>query len=127
MGPNSLEIYKQRYETWRHLDKLKWQMVQLLVAIASVSAVVIKIVNLDNMAWFWLLDGVAVCMVSFSLMRISQGIQKNSLVLSRAGEAIGDTDLPPAGTPWQSVTHYIALAVGMAGVVMIFVGVLSLS
>ena len=28
-----LEVYKQRYETYRHLDKLRWQMLQIAVAV----------------------------------------------------------------------------------------------
>ena len=31
-----LEIYKQRYETYRHFDKLRWQMLQIAVGAGSV-------------------------------------------------------------------------------------------
>ena len=33
----NIEIYRQRYETFRHLDKLRWQMLQILVAIGSLN------------------------------------------------------------------------------------------
>ena len=36
-----LEIYKQRYETFRHLDRLQWQMLQIAVGAASVILVVL--------------------------------------------------------------------------------------
>ena len=32
--PEQLEVYKQRYETFRHLDRLRWQMLQISVAVA---------------------------------------------------------------------------------------------
>ena len=32
----ALEIYKQRYDTYRHLDKLRWQMFQIAVGSGSV-------------------------------------------------------------------------------------------
>ena len=31
----ALEIYKQRYETYRHLDRLRWQMLQIAVGVGS--------------------------------------------------------------------------------------------
>ena len=34
-APDELEIYKQRYETYRHLDRLRWQMVQTAVGAGS--------------------------------------------------------------------------------------------
>ena len=30
-----LEIYKQRYETFRYLDRLRWQMLQIAVIVGS--------------------------------------------------------------------------------------------
>ena len=30
-----LEIYKQRYETFRYLDRLRWQMLQIAVGTGS--------------------------------------------------------------------------------------------
>jgi hypothetical protein len=50
----ALEIYKQRYEVWRHFDKLRWQLVQLLVAIFSASALVVRATEGAIEWWFTL-------------------------------------------------------------------------
>ena len=42
MTDENLEIYRQRYETYRHFDKLRWQMLQILVAIASATALLLR-------------------------------------------------------------------------------------
>ena len=35
-APDYAEVYRQRYETFRHLDRLRWQMLQIAVGIGSV-------------------------------------------------------------------------------------------
>jgi hypothetical protein len=37
-----LEIYKQRYETYRHLDKLRWQILQIVVAVGSAAVLTLR-------------------------------------------------------------------------------------
>ena len=34
-APDELEIYRQRYETYRHLDRLRWLMLQIVVGAGS--------------------------------------------------------------------------------------------
>ncbi|MCY3996752.1 MAG: hypothetical protein OXF07_11460 [Rhodobacter sp.] len=39
---SDLEIYRQRYETFRHLDRLRLQMLQILVAVGTATTLVLK-------------------------------------------------------------------------------------
>ena len=103
------EIYRQRYETWRYLDRMKWQMVQILVAIVSASAVYTNLADFPRRPGFWVLLGLALILISWAIYRISSGIRANQRVLRRAAEAVGDTGIPEVRSRWRSVSHYIML------------------
>lgn len=51
-----IEVYRQRYETWRHLDKLSWQLVQFLIAIGSAAAITIRVIPnaIDGLFWIFM-------------------------------------------------------------------------
>lgn len=119
MDDGNIEVYRQRYETWRHLDKLRWQMLQLLVAIGSASAIVIRVAPNAVSGWFWILTGAAVLAIALILGRISEGIRANGSVLKKAGEIVGDTDLPDTSDMNKSLTHWLSLIIGGVGLLLI--------
>lgn len=112
----STEIYNQRYETFRHLDKLRWQMLQLLIAIASATALVLRSTTGEIEWWFFILLGVALTILSFVMLRIGEGIRNNASALKLAADAVGDHGLPNVSNKWKSVAHWIAIMVMSAGV-----------
>lgn len=118
-GRMSVEIYSQRYETFRHLDKLRWQLFQLLVAIFSASALVLRWTSGEIAWWFYTLLGLALVIISFSMFQVSKGIRMNSEVLKSAAEAIGDHGIPDVSNKWKSIAHWIAIIVMLAGVIML--------
>ena len=59
MGEENIEIYRQRYETFRHFDKLRWQMLQILVAVASATALLLRSTTDPIEWWFFCLLGAA--------------------------------------------------------------------
>lgn len=123
---SKIEIYRQRYETWRHLDKQRWQMVQFLIAIGSGTAVVLRISSETVGGEFWILIGLAVFYIALSMHRVSEAIRTNGAVLRTAGDEIGDTSIPDVSDINSSVGHWLTLVVGGAGIVLIFRGFIDL-
>ena len=115
MPDSEVEVYRQRYETFRHFDKLRWQMLQLLVAVASATAVVLRSTEGAVEWWFFSLLGFALLLISFVMFKISAGIRRNSEVLRHAAETVGDRRIPDVSNPWRSVAHWLALAVCVVG------------
>ena len=109
-----IEIYKERYETFRHLDKLRWQMLQL--AIAS-SAAILSFGSNGAVIHPWALSITGFVLISLGIVmeKISFGVWKNNKVLSEVGARIGDSEMPPQAKWYASASFMIAL-------VMIFIG-----
>ena len=117
---NYIEIYRQRYETFRHLDKLRWQMLQILVAIVSATALFLRFTT-DSMEWWgYFLLGLALVVLGFILNKINIGIRNNGAVLKNVAEAIGDSGIPDVSNRWKSVAHWITVFVFISGLFLIF-------
>ena len=114
MTDKNLEIYRQRYETYRHFDKLRWQMLQILVAIASATALLLRYTTGTLEWWFFCLLGMSLLIIGLVMIRISDGIRANNKVLKKAAEAIGDNGVP-VSNPWKSVAHWISVLVMVLG------------
>lgn len=123
MAENDLEIYKQRYETFRYLDRLRWQMLQLLIAVGSASALVVRATEAPLEWWFFTIVGAVVMAIGFAMSRISTGIRKNGEVLRHFGEKVGDTGIPDVADPSKSVGFWITNFTIVFGFVLICWGV----
>ena len=110
------EIYTQRYETFRHLDKLRWQMLQLLVAVASATALVLRSTTGPMEWWFFAPLGFALLMIAFVMLRVGEAIRRNTEVLAQAAEAVGDHSIPDTSDKWKSVAYWLAIFVIFLGV-----------
>jgi hypothetical protein len=112
------EIYKERYETYRHLDKLRWQMLQIAVAAGSA---VFAFGDGDSSPrwWTWLLVGLVFSILGAAMLRIGHGIKANSKMLCEAGKAIGDPDVPIPAENLHSVSFWIAMSLTLSGVVCV--------
>ncbi len=123
MTDDKIEIYRQRYETFRHLDKLRWQMLQILVAIFSATALLLRYTPDPIEWWFYGSLGVILIVVGFVMLRIGAGIQANNVVLKKTAEIIGDDGIPDLSNRWESVAHGIAVLVVMLGAILIGVSI----
>jgi hypothetical protein len=119
---NAREVYRQRYETWRHLDKLRWNMVQFLIALTSIVAIALRFFPGGLGAWSWLLIGTSVISLSLAMNKVSQGIVANSEMLNSAGKKVGDTRLPEVSDQARSVYFYITVLVGVVGFILAMKG-----
>lgn len=112
-----LEIYRQRYETFRHLDKLRWQMLQIAIATSSVILVFGKDTSTKPEWWTWAVVGMILLILGLAMVRIGNGVRKNGKILRSAGVAIGDVNIPKQLSNWSSISFWIAIIMIIVGLV----------
>lgn len=106
-----LEIYKQRYETFRHLDKLFWQMLQIAAAATSV-VLAFGNKDLNNPEWWIIIAvGAILTVLGIAMLKIDHGKRGNGRVLNWVGNKIGDTKIPGQRSKWCSASYWTALSV----------------
>ena len=94
-------------------------MLQILVAIASATALLLRSTPGLIEWWFFLLLGGALLTIGFVLHKIGNGIRANDKVLKKAAEAIGDDGIPDVSQKWKSVAHWITVSIATLGLVLI--------
>ncbi len=122
MNEKNLEVYRQRYETFRHLDKLRWQMLQILVAIGTATTLILRSTSGPLGWWFFVFLGLALLVLAFAMHKINHGLRKNGKVLKIKGEAVGDTEIPNVSNTIKSISHLLVLIVMSSGVVLLAYG-----
>lgn len=125
--PNQLEVYKQRYETYRHLDKLRWQLLTVLGSIFSAAAIVLRATSGPTEWWFSLALGVSLLFIAWLIFRINTGIIQNQKVLRKAGQAIGDDAIPDVSNRWLAASHWLVMVSGLSGIAFVLWGINTLA
>lgn len=115
----NVEIYQQRYETFRHLDKLRWQMLQIGIAAGSIVLAFGKGNDTQPEWWTWVAVGVVLFISGLAMMKIGAGIKRNAEVLSKAGAMIGDTDIPVPTSKFSGVAFWIAFVMMLTGITFV--------
>lgn len=86
----ALEIYRQKYEVFRHFDRLRWQ----LPTIALPAGGAVLGLATDDLGWpdWWalILFGFMSSLVGFAIFRIRKGIHKNHDCILEIASQIGD-------------------------------------
>ncbi len=113
------EVYQQRYETFRHLDGLRWYMMQIGIAAGSIILAFGKAPNNHPGWWAWIAVGVILILTGVAMIRIGSGIKANAEVLAEAGEMIGDSKIPVPQSKWGGVAFSIAITMIAAGAIAI--------
>jgi hypothetical protein len=106
---NEMEIYKQRYETFRHLDGMRYQVQNITILVGTLFAGYITNQEGAVHPIFGLVVGSILVTFAFTMRRVSKGIVANSKVLKTFGEKIGDTTLPEASMSWKTATYWSTL------------------
>jgi len=101
-------------------------MLQLLIAVASAVALVLRSTHGNIEWWFFSLLGFALVTISFVMFRVDTGIRKNSEILGQVARDIGDKGVPDVSNPWRSVAHWLALSVLGLGSLMLIWPVVSM-
>lgn len=107
---NELEIYKQRYETYRHLDRLRWQMFQISVGAGSLALAFARDGSASTSPswWAFIVVGLLLTVSGLVMLKIGYGVRMNGQVLSKAAALIGDTDIPSVSKWWRSISFWLA-------------------
>lgn len=121
---NALEIYRQRYNTFRYLDRLHWQMLQIAVGIVAIGAGIAGASEGSSIWWALLIIGSVLILVSFVMSQIRKGIRKNCTVLRRVGAVIGDDGIPVIKRMGSS--GWLGLAVGIIGFLFLVISCVNL-
>jgi len=117
-----LEIYRQRYETFRHLDKTRWQMLQIAVAVGSLALAFGNSASAGPDRWTWFGAGVVLITLGCVMQKIQSGIRKNGDVLRRIGERIGDVDIPPIASRLKATSFWVSFVVIVIGTISVLLG-----
>lgn len=120
-----LEIYRQRYEVFRHLDTLRWQLFQTAIATAGIVMALGKDSIAAGSTWFW--GAIALIFISIGggKLRINYGANSNNRMLKEVAEKIGDNKIPVRENWYNGVSNYTAITmvlVGTAALVQFFRG-----
>jgi len=114
-------IYQERYETFRHLDRLRWQLPTLALTGGSIF-LSLSTTSVDPIPPWWaiLLFGVLCAISAYAVQRIRDGSRANSRVLSRVGKEIGDSDIPVSERFWGATTALTLFLWGLSIASFIF-------
>lgn len=121
-----IEVYRQRYETYRHLDKLRWQMVQIAVAVAPLVLAFSMRTGKNPPWWAWAVVGLFLLNCAWVMERIRKGIQMNAVVLSKVGQDVGDIDQPLPKGASKSSAFWVAIGLYTFGAASLLTSLISL-
>ena len=119
-----LEIYKQRYETFRFFYRLEWQLLQVGVVI-GLGLLALGVErdsgNLNN--WQFLAGGGVFLGFSYAMHRMAIGTRKNHPSWMHYARRVGDANVREMGSPWKSAAVQARMLLFSAGGILIIVGV----
>ena len=116
---NPETVYIERYETFRHLDKLRWQMLQIAILVGSIVLTFGQTAATEQIWLAWAVSGFAFSMLGTAMLRITRGINKNSDILSIAGHEIGDEYIPKSPAKLFSISFLIATSLCIIGIFLL--------
>lgn len=115
-------IYEQRYETYRHLDRLRWFIFQIAISIVGI------IISLFSHLNGSMILGTGLILLSAGLimLKINHGIDANNIPLREVAIKIGDKWIPNIHSRYklQSTSWLISYSLIIMGVLMSFYGIL---
>jgi hypothetical protein len=110
-----LEIYRQKYDVFRHLDNLRWQVPTVVVSAASVLLGLGQGSQSSPTGWSLSIAGLLCFFGSFAIWRIRSGIKKNGAVLEEAAKAVGDQSIPEFKRGATFVLMWLLCLLGFVG------------
>lgn len=122
MSEQALECYRQRYETWRHLDSKRYVTVQITVASFAGLAAIADTVEENMPIWGWLAYGIFLFFQAKLLSKINDGVVANGKALEEYGKAVGDVQIPCTHERKSSVFYYLEWIIFFASIMCILKG-----
>ncbi len=103
----SLEIYRQKYEVFRHFDNLRRHLPTFTLGAGTLLLAFATGKDQAPSWWSYVVFGLLALFSSFAVSRVRDGITKNHAALVKVAKLIGDTDIPErarhGATWWLSV------------------------
>lgn len=110
-----IEIYKERYETWRHLDRTRYQIVQLSIALCAALVVGFESGLLKSEYWLSGAASITLLLLWRVLAKVNLAIQKNGEALRAFGLAVGDDQIPDVSKKDLSIFFLVETCFALAG------------
>ena len=125
MDDHATERYGQRYETWRHLDSLRYQTIQTAVGIFGVVAAILQVNGGTPSAWLWIVLGAVMLIQWKMLIKVNDAIVANGAVLAAFAKDVGDLSIPNVSDRKNSVFYWIEVVFLISGFCSIIWGIIS--
>lgn len=116
-----LAVYAQKYETFRHLDSLRWQVPGLVFAVGGVVlGFAPKLSNSLPHPAATMTYGLFALAGAYLMHRIRFASRSNSAILRRFAISLGDYGIrpPPGLASASSVIHLLLAAVGLGSLLL---------
>ena len=114
----ALEIYRQKYAVFRHLDALRWQIPTFTLGAGSLLLAFAAEPNKPPARWSFFVFAFLALFSSFAVYRVRKGIHKNHAALDAAARVVGDRNIPKpsrfGATWWLSVILVLAALTSLA-------------
>lgn len=116
-----LEIYRQKYEVFRHFDSLRWHIPTFSLGAGSLLLGFAAKEGQTPAWWAFCVFGVLSLFSSFAIYRVRKGLHKNHEALSAIACIIGDNYIPKTqkrfGATWWLCIIFLMLGIAsiMAG------------
>ena len=112
---SDIEVYRQRYETFRHLDRMRYQLLQILVALGAAIAIFFRFKSDPVEWWILMLVGAMIFLIGNAMSKVSSGLWANNDALRKIGRKVGDLDIPGPTNKYRSVSYRISFVVQSLG------------
>ncbi|WP_299192201.1 hypothetical protein [uncultured Litoreibacter sp.] len=119
------QAYSERYATWRHLDGIRYQIIQLSIAFIGAVVILTDIGDGSFPPWMYFLIGLVYLALWGVLAKVNSAIRGNGAALREFGKTIGDDKLPDVSQKERSVFFYIELGYFLLGATFLLAAILS--
>lgn len=119
---NAAEIYRQRFETFRHLNQLRGQMLRIAVGVSTLAIALGSSAKTAPDGWVLQVGGIVLIVLAAIIAQINETMRVNHRVLSSIGRAIGDTEIPDSFKRSTSVAVWVTGLLGLLGTACIIWG-----
>ena len=117
----ALEVYRQKYEVFRHFDSLRWQIPTFTLGAGSLLLALAVGKDKQPAWWSFFVFGLLCLFSSFAVFRVRKGIEKNHDALDAAAKYIGDTTIPTP--PKHGATWWLSVMLMLFGLALILAGI----
>jgi hypothetical protein len=116
-----LEIYRQKYENFRHFDNLRWHIPTYCFGFGSMLLGFASKKDQPPDWWAFVVFGFLSLFSSYAIIRVRKGINNNNIALRKVAFLIGDTDIP-LQRPSGGATWWLTIILSIVGLASILFG-----